>query len=380
MLPLLYQKHLKNQLEDSELLFLELLIKILQDIKEVSLEKLSTALPLPILFNSRRKKVQRFLSLPTINIEKLWLPIIKNWLSQTFTSHQNIYLIIDRTNWARNHLIMISIVYDCRAIPVYFELLPKLGCSSFADQKRVFSQVLPLFKKFKITVLADREFCSIHLANWLRGQEVEFCLRLKKNENVELKNGDWYSLDNLGLKPGICLFYSNIKVTKTKNMQGFNLAGKWQKKLQGCTPHEGWFILTNLCDLPSAISAYKKRFAIEEMFRDFKSGGYKLESTNVAGNRLISLLLIMAFAYSSSTFKGQKIKQKGVQKYVGRVREYGRLTRRHSSFYIGLYGQTWVKFMDDCWGLVAELMKLNRNKLEHYLRGMRAMKLILATF
>jgi len=23
--------------------------------------------------------------------------------------------------------------------------------------------------------------------------------------------------------------------------------------------------------------------------------------------------------------------------------------RRHSSFYIGLYGQTWVKFMDDCW-------------------------------
>lgn len=116
------------------------------------------------------------------------------------------------------------------------------------------------------------------------------------------------------------------------------------------------------------------------MFRDFKSGGYNLEDTNVSGNRLISLILLIAFAYSSATFKGQAIKKKRVQKYVGRAREYGRVTRRHSSFYIGLYGQSWVEFMDDCWGLVEELIKLNRNKLEYYLRDMRAMKLIVATF
>lgn len=37
---------------------------------------------------------------------------------------------------------------------------------------------------------------------------------------------------------------------------------------------EGWFILTNLGSLEMAITAYKKRFGIEEMFRDFKKGGY----------------------------------------------------------------------------------------------------------
>ena len=116
------------------------------------------------------------------------------------------------------------------------------------------------------------------------------------------------------------------------------------------------------------------------MFRDFKSGGYNLEDTNVTSHRLISLILVIAFAYSSATFKGQKIKRKGVQKYVGRVREYGRLTRRHSSFYIGLYGQTWVRLMDYCWRLVEDLMRLNRNKLKYYLRGMRAMNLIMDTF
>jgi len=116
------------------------------------------------------------------------------------------------------------------------------------------------------------------------------------------------------------------------------------------------------------------------MFRDFKSGGYKLEDTNVDTNRLTSLILIIAFAYSISTFQGQKIKRIGVQKYVARVKEPKRFTRRHSSFYIGLSSQTWVSFIDNCWCIVQALMRLNRNKLEYYLRGMRAMKLILSTF
>ena len=64
------------------------------------------------------------------------------------------------------------------------------------------------------------------------------------------------------------------------------------------------------------------------------------EDTNVAGDRLISLILLITFAYSSATFQGQKIKNKGVQKYVCRVKEYGRIFRRHSSFYIGLYGES----------------------------------------
>ena len=62
------------------------------------------------------------------------------------------------------------------------------------------------------------------------------------------------------------------------------------------------------------------------------------------------------------------------------MREYGRSERRHSSFYIGLYGQTWVSFKDTCMELVAELMSLNRSKLEYYQRGLRAMKVIESAF
>ena len=40
---------------------------------------------------------------------------------------------------------------------------------------------------------------------------------------------------------------------------------------------------------------------------------------------LNSLILLIATAYSSVTFKGKKVKSKGVQKYVGRVKESGRV-------------------------------------------------------
>ena len=116
------------------------------------------------------------------------------------------------------------------------------------------------------------------------------------------------------------------------------------------------------------------------MFRDFKKGGYNLEDTNVKGERFISLVLLIAIAYTSTTIQGQRIKRKGVQKYVGRIKEYARLERRHSSFYVGLYGFNWVNVKDDCIDLVVTLMRLNPSKRNYYKKGINAMKLIESTF
>lgn len=237
-----YQNHLENQLAPNVYLLLCILIDVLQNIKEVNLEKLANALPLPIEFESRRKKLQRFLSLPAFDVEKMWLPIINNWLAENFTNSQNIYLVIDRTSWSRINLIMLSIVYDQRAIPIYFELLPKLGSSNVKEQIKFLSKILPVFKNYQAVLLGDREFCSINLANWLREQNVKFCLRLKKSEFIEVENGIWTELDDLGLKPGISLFIQGVRVTKSQKISGFNLACKWKRKLHGWFPEEGWFI------------------------------------------------------------------------------------------------------------------------------------------
>lgn len=131
--------------------------------------------------------------------------------------------------------------------------------------------------------------------NWqfgAREQGLSFCLRLKKNEFVEFNNEMWLELNHLGLSPGVSLFLKGVKVTKQKGFVGFNVACKWKRKLRGVAPKEGWFILTNLETLEVAIAAYKKRFDIEEMFRDFKSGGYNLEDTHVSGEQGKRILII----------------------------------------------------------------------------------------
>lgn len=380
MLPEFYQNHLKSQLSLAEYIFLKIFINLLQSIKKVNLEKLANALPLPIKFESRRKRLQRFLSLPKLTFEDLWFPIVEELLKRYFTDEKLIYLAIDRTNWCYINLLMVSLIWDKRAFPLYFTLLPKLGSSNLKEQQSILSKVIPILKNYKICVLGDREFCSVKLANHLQGLGIDFCLRLKKNELVEYKKNSWIKLNDLGLVPGVSLFIKGIKVTKTRGFLSFNVAAKWKRKLNGVAPKEGWFILTSLDSLNSAISAYKKRFDIEEMFRDFKTGGYNLEKTNVEGKRFISLVLLMTIAYTSATIQGHKIKGKGIQNYVARVKEYGRLERRHSSFYVGLYGQTWVNFKDVCLELVTELMRLNPNKRKYYQRGLRARLLIESAF
>lgn len=378
MLPEFYETNLKRELGRAEYLLLKILINLLQSIKTVSLEALATGLPIPILFESRRKKIQRFLSLNYINVEEIWFPIIKSWLEIYFPLNQVVDLVIDRTNWGCTNLLMISVVWDKRSIPIYFELLDKLGSSNFEEQEAIFKKALPIFKNYKTVVLGDREFCSLKLANWLTEQKVYFCLRIKKNAFIEIEPEIWLQLKDSGLSPGVSFFYQGIKYTRTTGFISFNLVGKWKRKRFGVAPEEGWFILTNLNDLDSAIKAYKQRFDIEEMFRDFKSGGYNLEETNVSDQRLISLILLISLAYTAATISGQKIKRMGVQKYVGRIKESLRTVRRHSSFYIGLYGHNWVNFTESCYELVAELLRLNPNKRKYYQQGQRAMKLILS--
>lgn len=190
--------------------------------------------------------MQRFLSLPNLTIERVWLPIVSIWLSTYFYPDKIIYVVIDRTAWGCINLFMISVVWDKRAFPVYFELLPKLGSSNIDEQKLIISQVLPLFKDYKICLLGDREFCSIKLATWLRENNLSFCLRLKKNEFVEVEPEVWRELNGLGLSPGVALFLQGVKVTKQKGVKGFNLACKWRRKILGVAPKEGWFIITNL--------------------------------------------------------------------------------------------------------------------------------------
>ena len=99
------------------------MINVLQHINQVSLEKLQLLYQYQFYLRVGVKKSLLFLSLPSLNIETLWFPIIKSWLAQNIPKNQTLYLAIDINSWQRNNLIRISMIYNERYIPIYFEFL-----------------------------------------------------------------------------------------------------------------------------------------------------------------------------------------------------------------------------------------------------------------
>lgn len=380
MLPEFYLTYLKSQLSASQLLTLEMLVWLLQFHKQVRIERLAACLPLPVLYESRRRHIQRFLILPQLSIPLLWFPLIKRILLTQIQLGTQVIVALDRTQWKENNLFVVSVIWEKRAIPVFWQFLENQGSSNLAKQQALLRPVLRLLKGYQIVVIGDREFRSVELAYWLKQKKVYFALRQKQGNYIKMKGQKYQKLSELGLAPGMKLFLTEVKFTKKKGFGQFSLAAYWKRKYRGQGPDEGWYILTNLNSLSAALKVYQARSGIEAMFKDCKSGGYNLEDSKASVERLTSLVLLIALAYTCAGLQGQVIKSKGQQKYIGRLKELNRLQRRHSNFWIGLYGQMWIAALESCSDWLRNLMITRPNKQTLFQRGLRAMALIQAAF
>jgi hypothetical protein len=190
-----------------------MLVELLQKERQVSLERLATLFAQPIQFESRRRNLQRFLMLPQLSAQALWFPMFKHWLKQHVQRGQRLKVVIDRTQWQHPNLLMVSIVYQKRAIPVYWQLLDKQGQSSLTEQKQVLRPVLQLVRRYQTVVLGDREFHSVALADGLRQQQVNFVLRLPKSTTAQqFPDSEFERLDELPQFPGIAVYEVQVQV------------------------------------------------------------------------------------------------------------------------------------------------------------------------
>lgn len=64
-------------------------------------------------------------------------------------------LALDRTHSRLNNLFVVSLIWDQRAIPLYWQLLSKRGCSYIQEQQALFQPVLRLLKDYEIILLGD---------------------------------------------------------------------------------------------------------------------------------------------------------------------------------------------------------------------------------
>ena len=378
MYPELYQKWLKLTLNPSELVIIEILMRMIGLLSKATLGHLANNLPLPILATSRLKTLQRFLNSPRFCKEKIWWGIWIEIMTGYWHKQEPIILAIDRTSWRKYNLLVVSWIVQGRAIPINWQMLDKLGSSSLDDQQSVIQPITYLLPDYSFVLLGDREFWSKHLATWLLEIGWGYCLRLKKSTYIRLKNDELVPLQQLAAHPGISIFLQGVNISTTAHKFPFNLAVHYPKEHHGMPIEEGWFILTTLPNLTTAIQTYATRFQLEEMFRDYKSYGFNLELSQLNGSRFDNWFLLLTLVYSVMAFIGISTTP-SQQRYLVRATESKRQYPRYSIITFGKI----ILFTEFDWSFISQLIsryiKINRHRIDYYVRGLNCCNRYLVT-
>lgn len=185
------------------------------------------------------------------------------------------------------NILMITIRYEGIGIPLFWELLDnKSGNSKAEDRIDLLGKCVKLLGKDRIAyVIGDREFIGNKWLNWLKINQISFCMRLPKHHLISLKNGETYSVEELvaskkeryyekGIVDGIIC---NIFIRKLENEDYLFLIGSEYSKKLG--------------------AVYRYRWSIEVCFHALKSRGFDLESTHFKrGEKIKKLLVFVSIA------------------------------------------------------------------------------------
>ena len=186
---------------------------------------------------------------------------------------------------------MLGIAYEGMAIPLFWQLLPKAGNSNLKEQKELITQFIKVFGISGIKgLLADREFASGKLFNWLNKQAIPFYIRIKEGAMICIRGKKFLTAKKIfsDLNPKTKKeFYMTVWVFGQK----VYLAGSRSER------GELMIVATNQ-DPRNAIVIYLRRWEIESLFQGLKGRGFLFESTHITQlDRVAKLMALLAIGF-----------------------------------------------------------------------------------
>jgi Transposase DDE domain len=183
-------------------------------------------------------------------------------------------------------------VYRGRAIPLAWRALRHRSTQvSFEAYQPVLNQVRAIMPPgVVITLLADRGFVHERLIQYLRHQQWYFRLRLPGDILVHLEARPASAVKALCPPAGESRFMEHVALFGTA-------VGPVHLAL-ACLldqPDDPWFVASDEPTSAKTLDEYGLRFDIEESFLDEKSGGYQIQSSELATPAALErLILILA--------------------------------------------------------------------------------------
>lgn len=287
LIPCFHRSHRRN---------LALMVVGMVYAKSVNLPQIASfAKPGEIQLESRVQRFERLLKCRKLVPLEVLRPIARRVLAAlSKASNDGLMILMDRSmiNDTLN-LLWIGVGYQGRALPLGWVLVPHEGNSDLALQQELLKwlkAILPA--KVKAVIVADREFHSIRLAEWIDQElKLEYALRVKAGTHVEL-DGEVMKISGMAVK-GESIQVKDVRITKDAQITyRTDLTVHW-----AADEEEPWALATKL-EMAESVAVYAKRFWIEEMFSDHKSRGLNLEKTRLTDpERIQRLLVAVSIAY-----------------------------------------------------------------------------------
>jgi hypothetical protein len=286
--------------------FTEMLIALFL-VKTINLKQLAEAFDSNAQLDSRYKRIQRFFSGFSINMDNVAVFIANLFLLFSIKR----YLILDRTNWKLGrtdiNILMLSVGYMGIAIPIMWINLGRAGNSNTAQRIALMNRFINKFGNDCILgVLGDREFIGEDWFKYLNNLGIPFYIRIK--EDTQITN-------RYGKKVSIRQFFSDLRpgkkrtTRKTVNIWGVDLF------LSATLDDKGKLkVIATNADAKNAIKIYFDRQEIETLFGCLKTRGFRFEDTHLTDpdrlNRLLVLLAIgFCWAYKTGEWIHDNIEQ-----------------------------------------------------------------------
>ena len=233
------------------------------------------------------------------------------------------YLTLDGTSWKRGekwyHFLVLGLIYEGVAIPIYWVDLQKHGISSIKERKRLMKRVFRSFNLKDKILIADREYIGVDWFRFLIDSGLQFVIRLKKNVYHDAINASAGKTVEELIQKVKRSKIPHKSVRKAFELEGMQLYFVVSKNPDKNAKEELIFLITNLANSASSIAViYRIRWKIEHCFKQLKSNGFDLEAMNVKGKAKQNLLLaIVVFTYVLSILEGLKdYKKVALKKYA----------------------------------------------------------------
>lgn len=285
---------------------LSLLIATMLDVRSPNTSDLAAKLPRTAERSDMRVQwISRVLHNKYIDAPSIMLPYVEEIIGILNAQKKPIILSMDQSKISDGfEMLMVSLKYNKRALPLLWLVKETSGGIGFKEQKFLLEELFCFFDEdISITLCGDRFYGTVDLITWCQSHNWAYLLRLKSNFLCQASEKDKaIPLSDLCGVPFRALKHALLTHRKVKTHIGI---------LQEKGHETPWIIAMSNPPTIETILDYKQRWSIEPMFSDFKSRGFHLTDTKLQSAKAIeTLVLVMSIAMHWAVSIGHYAKKK----------------------------------------------------------------------